>query len=163
MSEATRRPLSETQDRKRLPSIVVEGRVYGHGAQLAVRRLHRRLISQAVSEAHVTRQQARRAGLKERKQEAAAAERRAAHEALLAMRAARRPTSLPKRHPGKTLVTPHILKQHRGDGAAHGQAYRRVLQKVEHTILIPFGGRLVERQYEESFHATKGRRIQRIA
>lgn len=58
MSEHRRLSLSEGGLRQRLPATIVQGRVIGHGQQLAARRLSE-VFARPIPEGRVTRQQLR--------------------------------------------------------------------------------------------------------
>lgn|GEM_PF-2341657 len=98
----------------------------------------------------MTRQQSRRLAFKARKAEAAVSERRARLAALEKMRAERDPASLPKKHPGKALTSARPYAKPRGKDA----------RSIVHTQIVT--GRDGVRR-EHTFHATKGRRVVRLA
>jgi hypothetical protein len=117
----------------------------------------------------LSRQQRRRIEFKVQKAEAARQKRNRDTVALAEMRAARQPWMLPDCQPGKLLLTPTLAQSARGPGSRRGRPDRRVLSKTVQVVPamnMQVGRRLIElapeRRYEVKFHATKGRRCERL-
>lgn len=160
MSESNRRRFFAPFDQmpERCEPINHDGRIIGHGQQLAAERLFDRFRETAarVAPAVVGRQQTRRIVKKATKQAAARLASEQDKAKLEAMRKARQPWQCPKKHRGNLLTSRRQFKKPRGKAGWRVRDLGLMEQFERLGMTFPD-------THEVTFHTTKGLRVVRTA